>query len=89
MHCPTASARRNPGPLNCGPCGQVWFGSGGLGGGIEGGGLGVQGGGEAAQRAAAVGSVVLAFEPRHGGQANSGLAGELFLGQAVLAASLP
>lgn len=45
-----------------------------------------QGPGEAAEGAAAAGRSRLAFQPGHGGGADPGPAGELFLGQSALAA---
>src|ERR1017187_8521 len=48
-------------------------------GGGDGGGLFGERGGEAAQGVAAAGCPGLAFEPGHGGDANPGLVGELFL----------
>ena len=43
-------------------------------------------GGEAGQGAGPAGGLGRAFQPGHGREADSGLSGELFLGQAVLAA---
>ena len=54
--------------------------------GSEADGVFVQGGGEAAEGAAAAGGGGLAFQAPHGGQADPGLAGELFLGQPLLMA---
>jgi hypothetical protein len=48
-----------------------------------------QGAGETAEGAAAAGRGGLAFQASHGGQADPGPVGELFLGQAVLAAQVP
>jgi hypothetical protein len=53
----------------------------GVRGGDEASGVFAQGAGEAAEGAAAAGCGELAFQAPHGGQANPGLAGELFLGQ--------
>jgi hypothetical protein len=50
----------------------------------EAGGVFVQGCGEAAEGAAAAGCGGLAFQAPHGGQADPGLAGKLFLGQPLL-----
>jgi hypothetical protein len=61
----------------------------GLGGGGEAGGVFAEGASEAGEGAAAAGCGVLAFEAPHGGQADPGLAGELFLGQPVPAAYVP